>query len=308
MNNPTLVYHADWGSKPSKRWCATATLGTDGRYTASGPSPVGEPTKLIENLKSAVGGTGIVFAGFDFPIGVPAHFAERAGIVRFREFLPNLGLGVWKEFCTVCEKSDQITLHRPFYPYRSKKGCVPQHLFDAHEAKSMLDLLRKCERGGNGQRQACSLFWTMGGNQVGKAAIIGWRDVLAPGLNDDSIRLWPFDGKLEFLFKPGYAVIAETYPAECYGWFPGEPLGSKTDVLSRRKFGTNLLRWAQMNHVNIDAILENVIVDGFPEGRDDAFDAVVGLFGMLQISLGLRDTHEPQDKIVRDVEGWILGR
>ena len=45
-------------------------------------------------------------------------------------------------------------------------------------------LLRRCERGGNGHKQACCLFWTLGGNQVGKAAIIGWRDVLAPALRN----------------------------------------------------------------------------------------------------------------------------
>jgi hypothetical protein len=33
-------------------------------------------------------------------------------------------------------------------------------------------VLRCCERGGNGQKQACCLFWTMGGNQVGEAALI----------------------------------------------------------------------------------------------------------------------------------------
>jgi hypothetical protein len=27
VNKPTVAYHADWGSKPSKRWCDEATLG-----------------------------------------------------------------------------------------------------------------------------------------------------------------------------------------------------------------------------------------------------------------------------------------
>ncbi|MGO9273118.1 MAG: hypothetical protein ACLQOO_23265 [Terriglobia bacterium] len=29
---PNVVYHADWGSKDGKRWCAKASLGTDGHY------------------------------------------------------------------------------------------------------------------------------------------------------------------------------------------------------------------------------------------------------------------------------------
>jgi len=47
--------------------------------------------------------------------------------------------------------------------------------------------------------------------------------------------------------------------------------------------------------------------DDFPQG-DDAFDAVVGLFGMLQVCLGQRATGEPDDREIREVEGWILGR
>ena len=69
-------------------------------------------------------------------------------------------------------------------------------------------------------KRRCSLFWTLGPNQVGKAAIIGWRDVLTPALGSDkSVVLWPFDGSLDQLLKPGNVVIVETYPAECYGWF-----------------------------------------------------------------------------------------
>ena len=46
---------------------------------------------------------------------------------------------------------------------------------------------------------------------------------------------------------------------------------------------------------------------GFPQG-DDAFDAVVGLFGMLQVCLGQREPGEPDDRAIREIEGWILGR
>jgi hypothetical protein len=49
------------------------------------------------------------------------------------------------------------------------------------------------------------------------------------------------------------------------------------------------------------------VEEGFPEG-DDSFDAVVGLFGMLEVALGRREPGEPQDEHIRDVEGWILGQ
>ena len=75
---PTVVYHADWSCRESKRWCAKATLGTDGHYTAFAPEPVGNPSSLIERLHKEIGDTGCAFTGFDFPIGVPAFYAKGA--------------------------------------------------------------------------------------------------------------------------------------------------------------------------------------------------------------------------------------
>jgi len=175
--------------------------------------------------------------------------------------------------------------------------------------ESVEPLLRRCERDGDGKKEACCLFWTLGGNQVGKAAISGWLDVLAPALSSEGpVSLWPFDGDLFPLFRPGNIVIAETYPAECCGWFSGERLRSKRDQAERRKFGASLLRWADDQRVTLGPGLREEINEGFPQGKDDAFDAVVGLFGMLKVCLGHRPTGEPQDEEIRNIEGWILGR
>lgn len=293
----------------SKRWCATATLGTNGEYVASRPVLVGEPTALLRNLKSLVGDTGIVFAGFDFPIGIPAHFAGGAGISKFREFLPLLGSGEWEDFYSVCDAPEQISVFRPFYPNGSYTGRRKTELLRGHGVSSIEPLLRRCERGGSGQKQACCLFWTLGSNQVGKAALIGWRDVLAPAVrHGNAVRLWPFDGTLQSLFVADAIVVAETYPAECYGWFSDRPLGSKGNPENRKKFGALLLAWAGNNNVGIEESLGSEMQDGFRTGNDDAFDAVVGLFGMLRICLGQRDSGEPNERPIRDVEGWILGR
>jgi hypothetical protein len=91
------VYHADWGSKEKKRRCARATSGTDGLYTAFAPEQVGNPGSLIGQLRMEAGETGCALAGFDFPIGLPAYYARRAGIASFRTLLPNLGHGEWKD-------------------------------------------------------------------------------------------------------------------------------------------------------------------------------------------------------------------
>jgi hypothetical protein len=145
---PNLVCHADWGSKGEKRWYARATL-TDGHYTAFAPKLVGNLGSLVEQLRTDAIETGCAFAGFDFPIGVPALYARQAGISGFRALLPNLGHGKWKEFYSVCDEPEQISVHRPFYPNVKFKGRRKEDLFRGHGISSLEPLLRRCERGGN---------------------------------------------------------------------------------------------------------------------------------------------------------------
>ena len=85
------------------------------------------------------------------------------------------------------------------------------------------------------------------------------------------------------------------------------PYGSKRNINDRKKFGTSLLCWAAAQKVTLEEALGDEIHDGFSYG-DDAFDAVVGLFGMLQVCLGQRGTGEPDEPVIREIEGWILGR
>jgi hypothetical protein len=61
--------------------------------------------------------------------------------------------------------------------------------------------------------------------------------------------------------------------------------------------------------VSLAADLETQIDDGFgpsPDGEDD-FDAVVGLFGMLNVILGFRRPGLEEELLVRSIEGWMLG-
>ena len=56
LAKPNVVYHADWSSIAAKRSCARVVLGTDGRYTALAPEPVGIPGSLIAKLRQETGG------------------------------------------------------------------------------------------------------------------------------------------------------------------------------------------------------------------------------------------------------------
>ena len=149
---------------------------------------------------------------------------------------------------------------------------------------------------------------------MGKAAILGWREVLIPALTSGAnrVKVWPFDGPLRSLLKPGHAVICETYPAEMYrhvdiGFSPDE---SKTSRESRRRKAAALIGWADAASVELHPDLRAEIEDGFGIAKDgeDRFDAVVGLLGMVNVILGHRSPGEPDDEHARRVEGWMLGQ
>ena len=315
----TLVAHADWGTHPKKRWMAQAVLRPDSHYTACAPELVGEPGILVERLVAQAGPRGCVLLGFDFPIGLPARYAERTRIRDFLTMLPQLGHGDWSEFYAVADRPNHISLRRPFYPQssRQKGEARLNHLLDGLGLE-MSDLRRRCEQARPGRRAASPLFWTVGGQQVGKAAIGGWKDVLAPALCSElDVAVWPFSGSLFKLFRPGRIVIAETYPAEFYTHlgvrFSASRRGEKSGKRAQPDRAGNapvLLAWARTAHVRLAPALRAELQDGFGPSADgeDRFDATVGLLGMLNVVLGHRPPGDPDDEAVHRIEGWILGQ
>ena len=303
---PGLVAHADWSTEPNKRWCATAVLEDDGRYRVDAPVRVGDVDTYFSRLRTRAGSSAVVFTGFDFPIGLPASYASKVGFTDFRTALPRLGRDEWSDFYEPARSQSDISIGRPFYPYATrKKGEHRQeHLYGRLGLRGMSDLKRRCER------RAQSLFWLIGSNQVGKAAISGWRDLLAPALaRDATLSIWPFDGRLDdLLARPG-VVAAETYPAEVYRHLGlGVLRGSKQRQSDRAADSSTMRDWAQTNGVHLTKRLKHEIEDGFGTNRngDDRFDAVVGLFGMLDVVFGNLESGEPRDDTTQ-IEGWILG-
>lgn len=314
---PALVIHADWGLDPKKRWAACATLGAGGRYEAGAPTKVANVSALLATMRSAVSEGACVVAGFDFPIGVPARYARGAGIGDFVGTLPLFGQGVWQEFYNVAKLPREIGPYRPFYPSRPG-GTSHADLVSAHGVEAIAELLRQCERPTGSRGAACPLFWTLGGNQVGKGAISGWRDLLAPALADPKldVALWPFAGAFSSLLRPGRLVIVETYPADVYARIgvdlrrgASNGRSGKTWQASRAANAPALATWAARAGVAFAPALTAQLQGGFGSSKagEDPFDAVIGLCGMLDVVLGRTAPGEPNDPVVRRIEGWILG-
>lgn len=311
---PQLVAHADWGSDRRKRWLTRAVRQPNGVYRAHAPEPVGDPATLFQRLMPTCSS---IFIGFDFPIGLPIAYARRAGIDDFVTFLAQAGHSNWSTFYEVAAHPHEISLKRPFYPLRPG-AAKQQHLLDGLGLEKP-GLRRRCDRAYPGRKAAAPLFWAMGAQQVGKAAISGWRDVLGPALRSISreFAIWPFSGPLFTLFGAAHIVAAETYPAECYthldiAWpraGKGEKSGKRSQA-ARQANAQALLAWAALASVELTNDLRHQIEIGFgarAEG-EDAFDSVVGLFGMLNVTRGHRPPANPEDDSIRKIEGWILGQ
>jgi hypothetical protein len=155
------------------------------------------------------------------------------------------------------------------------------------------------------------VFWTLGANQSGKAAIAAWRDWLGPALAEGApIALWPFAGPLHSLLAPGRAALAEVYPAEALRQLGLRIAGSKRAQGPRRALAEDLRAAMARLGVLPSPALALAVHDGFgsdPAG-EDRLDCVLGLLCLVAVLDGARPDHVPEDAWIRRWEGWVLGQ
>ncbi|WP_396594357.1 hypothetical protein [Brevundimonas sp. R86498] len=300
----TLI-HADWSVSPKKRWMARADF-RDNRWMVS-------PTVRADDILSTLLATADppLLGGFDFPIGLPETYGRGTGFPDFPTFLRDLDEGAWDQFRTISRRPEEISQARPFYPAGAAKGVKRAHLVEAHAVSDWEGLLRRSERATGTRRAACSIFWTLGGNQVGRGALSGWEEVLRPGLMAGA-HLWPFDGSLLELAQRGGITFSETYPAEAYGHVGVRftRSQSKRRQSDRRSHSQTIIDWAASREVSIEADALDEIEDGFgtDAAGEDRFDAMLGLMGMVEVVVGGRPERPLTVSEETIWEGWIMGQ
>ena len=303
-----IVAHADWGVDPRKRWVAVAAGSVNEGWSAAAAGVLPEGRDLRSQLTVPFNEQLIV--GFDFPIGLPRAYAARAGVPRFLEVLPRLGRDDWVDFFSVADLPNEISIDRPFYPRSARvKGAKQQVHLTSALGLATSELRRRCELAQPGRAAACPLFWTVGGNQVGKGALAGWEILRAHP--SGALSYWPFDGSFAELIESRDTIVAETYPAEFYGHLGLPRVVSKRRQASRAMCATRLREAANDLRIRLAPALEQQIEQGFGATihGEDAFDAFVGLVGMINVISDRRPSGEPiDDEHVRTVEGWILGQ
>jgi hypothetical protein len=309
----SLISHADWSKNHRKKWTAFATLEAGHIWYVH---PLFNQTKIPDYfpfLLSNISTPGCILSGFDFPIGFPIAYASKAGVNNYLSILPVLGYDEWINFYDPAEVPSEINIRRPFYPL--KPGSSKRAHLEEGLNIEFKDLYRLCEISHKFRRPACPLFWTLGGQQVGKAAINGWKYLLSPAITNPKLDLsiWPFSGNLENLCRPGKIIVVETYPAEYYHHLE---LTSRKQRFSKRRFvdrvqlAASLLNFSRENNLELNPIVRADILDGFGKDleADHRFDALVGLYGMINIVLGRRSSGEPIPSSISNIEGWIFGQ
>jgi hypothetical protein len=302
-----IAAHADWSAHPRKRWICVAQR-EGGRWRAAAPQPVGEVSGLLPALMAEAAGAPVAL-GLDLPLGVPREWAAARPEPDFPAFLR--GLAEDPGFFAVAATLEEASAARPFYPARGVKGMTRAAHAAAIGLASATALSRACDRANAWRPAGAPVFWTLGANQSGKAAIAAWRDWIVPALAAGApIDLWPFAGGLHALLSPGRAVLAEVYPAEALRQLGLRLKGSKRDGAARRALGPALLDAMARLGVAPEPTLARGAAEGFggDAAGEDRLDCVLGLLCLVQVIDGARADHVPEDPWVRRWEGWVLGQ
>lgn len=267
---------------------------------------MGDPAALVAELLAE---NVPLVLGLDLPLGVPRGFAAGRPEEDFLSFLR--GLTASPEFFLVSPTLETVSCDRPFYPARGIKGMTRAAHASALGLRGAADLSRLCDRATAERPAGAPVFWTLGANQSGKAAITAWRDWLSPALSAGApLRFWPFQGGLHNLLAPGVAVLAETYPAEALRHLGVTLAGSKRAVEARRAAAPGLRMAMERLGVTPGRGLAVALEEGFgaDAAGEDRFDSLLGLLCVIGVLEGARPDFIPEDPWVRCWEGWVLGQ
>ena len=111
---PDLVVAADWSTVETKRWMVRGERVGDG-YVVPPPEPVGDHKSLMARLRRALPDDHRLLIGFDFPIGLPVEYAQKASV----GIVPGPFSGRWSDAGSggrFYQISDLPSLRQPFFP------------------------------------------------------------------------------------------------------------------------------------------------------------------------------------------------
>ena len=173
-------------------------------------------------------------------------------------------------------------------------------------------LSRACDRATAERPAGAPLFWTLGANQSGKAAIAAWQRHAAARAGER--RRCPPLAVRRCLSgtcsTPGAVALAETYPAEALRHLGIRLKGSKRRQADRVAVASQLAGAMAALGVLPDPALQQATADRLRRDAagEDRFDCVLGVLCVLNVLAGNRPDTAPPDPWIRRWEGWVLGQ
>ncbi|MGF1509308.1 MAG: hypothetical protein ACFB9M_07380 [Myxococcota bacterium] len=166
-------------------------------WVGSPPNPVPHPESLAELVREVRSPTEATLLGIDVGLGVPEDVGRRWGVAQgFMEWV-RTGPSMQERRSPDAERWSP---DRPFFRVPAGKGALAAF-------RRRATLLRRCDT----LTGAKSVFLLSGvpGAVGGQCASV-WEEIRT-GLPHTSV--WPFDGSLESLLRPGRVILLEVYPS-----------------------------------------------------------------------------------------------
>ena len=199
---PDVVAHADWSVSAAKRWVAVAAPSTTGATSwrpsspsvsagerlarSGGAEPIVWPTATVRCCSGS-----ICHSGCQWPTAAgPGSPTWRSGC----RVDADLGRsGRRQHHRRRSRRLGRCTRPVPAAPAATTSSKRPWGRDRSTSCAAPASANRRSTRA------ACPVFWTLGANQVGRGAVLAWREVVREG----GCRLWPFDGDLPSLVRGG---------------------------------------------------------------------------------------------------------
>ncbi len=293
-----VLLHADWSIKPEARALAIAVPKGEGWRIEHLVQPVRDEwlLKFVADLPRPT------VLAMDLPLGVPEAYLEKLWLDSFLDLLAKLDEPAFAAFAEPATAFAEISVHRPFYP-AAAGGTRQEDLVQGLGLDNAHALRRRCEGQTSLRTAAAPVFWTIGPQQVGRAALAAWYGVVRPALRDLGAAIWPYAGELDDLVAGGRLVLAESYPSDVRRRLAPEN-GDAT--IANPENRAAILGEALSGFINVE--MAQGLWDEAEEGfaSRDAFDAFIGLLGMIR-SAERGWLPEPPRGAWLAMEGWILG-
>lgn len=294
------IVAADWAKERKKRAVYVARHADGWKIYRQLPPPAGwNLSSLLDTCRSLrARRRGPVLLGIDVVLGLPAAFSAKLGVPGFLDALQYLertgGL------CHECPSQDEWTPEIPFFRVPSGAGGLGGFI-DAAGGRHVL--LRQVEK----LLLANSVFALSGiPGTVGSGSRAFWRELVqALRSRRRTVRVWPFEGEIDALFKNGSVILGEAYPRAAYGIVLSEVLPTRPVTIAKTQRAARESAIGALEKLSWPRRL-NIELRDFDCARqsEDDFDALLTAGALLRLVLeGQPLSCEPVDP---RSEGGIL--